>query len=810
MIELRESTANQEVPLGYFLDSTNGDDEEGSLTINNTDIKIWKWGATSLVNKNSGGATHMSNGIYYITLDATDTDTVGPGVIFVHVAVIFVHVAGALAVRLEFAVLPANVWDSKYGSDKLQVDVTQIGGETQSATDLKDFADTGYDPSTHKVQGVVLTDTCTTNTDMRGTDNAATASALSTHDGKLDTVDSNVDAIKAKTDNLNFNSDGTPLVLADIRDVNDTAVTGVNDFKADVSNLDVAVSSRSSHSAADVWSVGTRALTDKSNFNLASDQSGVIIGTVNALGTQAKADVNAEVDTALSDIGLDHLISASVTGTDITDNSIIAKLVSKSGTADWDDFDNTTDSLQAIRDALVDASPLGHSATANSEEGNTVLVDGDYTDTATADGVNYYETSPGAAVGGYGLDCNLTFNIGTGRIPSVAVVRGHFDSGAQRTVQVWAYNYNTSSYDQVSNSTNDFGNSGTDTTEEYALGIDNVKISDGEVKIRFTSTSETGGDVWYCDYVNVASVAQEAAGLTADTIQKAVWARSSTNGDHDDGTLGYNLSRMFLVQGDVVSATNATKFIIDSGSSVDNVYNGMIITLEDKTDDHYETRRIIDYTGSTKEITVDRALGFTPAAGDEYYILNAYADVNVTHISGTAQTANDNGADINAILEDTNELQTNQGNWVTATGFATSAELSTHDGKLDTVDSNVDAIKAKTDNLPDNPAAVGSEMNLAADQSGVTIGTVNALGTQAKADVNAEVDSALDTAIPSSPTAGSLNDYMKRVKTVVVNKMKIEESTGNTELFDDDDNSLATITAAFVSDGETTTRKRLE
>lgn len=41
-------------------------------------------------------------------------------------------------------------------------DVRQIGGSSQSATDLKDFADTGYDPSTHKVQGVVLTDTCTT------------------------------------------------------------------------------------------------------------------------------------------------------------------------------------------------------------------------------------------------------------------------------------------------------------------------------------------------------------------------------------------------------------------------------------------------------------------------------------------------------------------------------------------------------------------------------------------------------------------------------------------------------------------------
>lgn len=118
------------------------------------------------------------------------------------------------------------------GGDLLDVSVTQLGGVTQSLTDLKDFADTGYDPSTHKVAGltalgftfaasdfgaaslngkgdwnvgktgysltqafpsnfaslginasghisrVVLVDTTTANTDMRGTDSAATAVAL--------------------------------------------------------------------------------------------------------------------------------------------------------------------------------------------------------------------------------------------------------------------------------------------------------------------------------------------------------------------------------------------------------------------------------------------------------------------------------------------------------------------------------------------------------------------------------------------------------------------------------------------------------
>jgi hypothetical protein len=62
------------------------------------------------------------------------------------------------------------------------------------------------------------------------------------------------------------------------------------------------------------------------------------------------AEVQSEAEDALVAKGLDHLVSASVTGTDITDNSIIAKMVSKSATADWDTFVNTTDSLEAIRD----------------------------------------------------------------------------------------------------------------------------------------------------------------------------------------------------------------------------------------------------------------------------------------------------------------------------------------------------------------------------------------------------------------------------------------------------------------------------
>ena len=102
---LRQSTASQEICLGRFVDDADGNTEETGLTIANTDIKLFKGGATSLASKNSGGATHMANGLYSAVLDATDTDTLGN--LEVHV-----HVAGALAIKREFVVLPANVYDS--------------------------------------------------------------------------------------------------------------------------------------------------------------------------------------------------------------------------------------------------------------------------------------------------------------------------------------------------------------------------------------------------------------------------------------------------------------------------------------------------------------------------------------------------------------------------------------------------------------------------------------------------------------------------------------------------------------------------
>jgi len=81
---------------------------------------------------------------------------------------------------------------------------------------------------------------------------------------------------------------------------------------------------------------------------------GSVTGSAGTWNAAWDAEVQSEVDDALVARGLDHLVAAAVTGTDIVDDSIIAKLVSKSAIADWDSFTNTTDSLEAAADAAFD------------------------------------------------------------------------------------------------------------------------------------------------------------------------------------------------------------------------------------------------------------------------------------------------------------------------------------------------------------------------------------------------------------------------------------------------------------------------
>jgi len=128
---LRQSTASQEIKLGPFLDSLDFNSQETGLTIANTDIKLTKGGATTEVDKNSGGATHVAGGRYSAVLDATDTDTLG-------IIEVDVHVAGALAVHRRYMILPAVIYDSLVlGTDNLPANILEISDDSTAADNLE-------------------------------------------------------------------------------------------------------------------------------------------------------------------------------------------------------------------------------------------------------------------------------------------------------------------------------------------------------------------------------------------------------------------------------------------------------------------------------------------------------------------------------------------------------------------------------------------------------------------------------------------------------------------------------------------------
>lgn len=221
---LKQSTASQTRTLGPFLDDTDFKTAETGLTIANTDIKLMANGGTS-ANKNSGGGTHLVNGFYAVTFDATDTATVGE-------LTISVVVAGAAPIFTKFTVLEEVVYDAFYAASAPGYLQPTVAGRTLdvSATGEAgiDWANIGAPTTAQTLSGTTVgtaTDVTTVNglaanvitaaataTDFTTevTSGLATASSITTLAGYVDTevasilaaVDTEVAAIKAVTDAL--------------------------------------------------------------------------------------------------------------------------------------------------------------------------------------------------------------------------------------------------------------------------------------------------------------------------------------------------------------------------------------------------------------------------------------------------------------------------------------------------------------------------------------------------------------------------------------------------------------------------------
>jgi len=123
-MELRQSTEIK-VRIGPFLDATDGKTPETDITLGAADqAEILK--ANGVATVDISGATWAAvsdcDGWYDLTITTSTSDTLG------HLSVVVQDDSVCLPVFGEFQVVTQNYWDSKYSTDKLQVDLTQIEG----------------------------------------------------------------------------------------------------------------------------------------------------------------------------------------------------------------------------------------------------------------------------------------------------------------------------------------------------------------------------------------------------------------------------------------------------------------------------------------------------------------------------------------------------------------------------------------------------------------------------------------------------------------------------------------------------------
>jgi hypothetical protein len=341
MTWLKQSTA-VDVSIGPFVDSTDGVTAETALTISQADIRLKKNGGAFAQTNNAAGATHDENGYYEVPLDATDTNTLG-------ILRVAVSESGALPVWRDFMVVPANVWDSFFGADKLQVHADEITAGLITATAIAADAITAA-----KVAADVTTEIQS---------GLATAAALTTVAGYIDTevaailaaVDTEVAAIKAKTDNLPASPAATGDIpsAATIADaVWDEAIAG----HAGAGSTGEALSAAGS--AGDPWSTALPGA-------YGAGTAGKIVGdnlnaTVSSRATQTSVDaVDDYVDTELAAVKTvvdaiqaktDNLpASPAATGDIPTTAAIADKILGRNLAGGADGTRTVQDALRALR-----------------------------------------------------------------------------------------------------------------------------------------------------------------------------------------------------------------------------------------------------------------------------------------------------------------------------------------------------------------------------------------------------------------------------------------------------------------------------
>ncbi len=239
------------------------------------------------------------------------------------------------------------------------------------------------------------------------------------------------------------------------------------------------------------------------------------------LSTQGKLDVNAEASGALSNIGLQYLAETACPSNDIAnavnDETIVASMLAGNGTIG--DYDDTTDSQEAISNSITAGSPQLYTPDSNSVIASGTEAAGTYASTATDDGTPWQITDAGT-----GIYVIAEFNLGSNRTASELNINGYFDSGAGRIVEIFVWNYTEGVYDKLSAGTLNTEMRNRSSDKDYVFSLSSAHtdptVSIGEVKVKFQSAQMNNGDDLYLDFVGVNGVS--TGGVSPDAIVAAI------------------------------------------------------------------------------------------------------------------------------------------------------------------------------------------------------------------------------------------------------------------------------------------------
>ena len=370
---------------------------------------------------------------------------------------------------------------------------------------------------------------------------------------------------------------------------------------------------------------------------------------------------------ALESFKLDEWMAEAVTtnlNTAVHDNSAFGYLLASSDVAT---YDRTTDSQEKLADQIIAGGsivyvPTGGTITTGNQDAGT------YASTATDDATDW---TIGDEDGTNTIEVIAEIAMGANRAATGLTINGQFDENGSGSpvVEIYARNYATAGnddWDKLSAGTADteMRSRVSDATYVFSLAAHHTCAADsggdtvGDVQIKFVSTRATtaDGDILYLDYIGVTATSSGA--VSPAVIADAVWSKSlldiRQDGNH---TLiaGHVVKTLVDLETEIASGGSNTNlsFTLDSGTAANDAYNGMWIWVRDEsaTNREIERRRIVDWT-SGLTVIVDRGFSFLPADADHVHI-GGYADVNVTHVGGTAQTANDMSGDIDDVLVDT-------------------------------------------------------------------------------------------------------------------------------------------------------------